>query len=98
VSEILLSGTHHLLQVFTCEPQHIKAILATQFAAFEKGPAFRDIFNPLLGTGVFAADGTISLASFLGTESFILASRLDVEVPPRHDQAVLRQASYQRLR
>ncbi|KAJ7349811.1 cytochrome P450 [Mycena albidolilacea] len=46
-------------RVFTCEPQHIKAILATQFAAFEKGPTFRDIFNPLLGTGVFAADGSM---------------------------------------
>ncbi|KAF7343149.1 Cytochrome P450 [Mycena venus] len=46
-------------RIFTCEPQYIKAILSTQFTSFEKGPALRDIFNPLLGTGVFAADGSM---------------------------------------
>ncbi|KAJ7758386.1 cytochrome P450 [Mycena metata] len=45
-------------RVFTCEPQYIKSILSTQFSSFEKGKPFRDIFNPLLGTGVFAADGS----------------------------------------
>ncbi|KAJ7860118.1 cytochrome P450 [Mycena olivaceomarginata] len=45
--------------IFTCEPQYIKAILSTQFTSFEKGPALRHIFNPLLGTGVFAADGSM---------------------------------------
>ncbi|KAF7367008.1 Cytochrome P450 [Mycena sanguinolenta] len=44
-------------RIFTCEPQYIKAMLATQFSSFEKGAAFRDVFNPLLGTGVFASDG-----------------------------------------
>ncbi|KAJ7877853.1 cytochrome P450 [Mycena leptocephala] len=44
-------------RVFTCEPQYIKAILSTQFTSFEKGQSFRDVFNSLLGTGVFASDG-----------------------------------------
>ncbi|KAK7046747.1 cytochrome P450 [Favolaschia claudopus] len=46
-------------RIFTCEPQYIKAILSTQFASFEKGPTLRGIFAPLLGTGVFAADGSM---------------------------------------
>ncbi|KAJ7023596.1 cytochrome P450 [Mycena alexandri] len=46
-------------RVFTCEPQYIKSMLSTQFSSFEKGKPFRDIFNPLLGTGVFAADGSM---------------------------------------
>jgi hypothetical protein len=44
-------------QIITCEPEHIKAILATKFDDFEKGPEIRHLFYPLLGTGVFAADG-----------------------------------------
>ncbi|KAF7367013.1 Cytochrome P450 [Mycena sanguinolenta] len=46
-------------RIFTCEPQHVKAILSTQFTSFEKGPVLREIFNPLLGNGVFASDGSI---------------------------------------
>jgi len=32
-------------------------MLATQFDDFEKGPEIRHLLYPLLGTGVFAADG-----------------------------------------
>ncbi|KAJ7097078.1 cytochrome P450 [Mycena belliarum] len=46
-------------RVFTAEPQYIKSMLATDFASFEKGPTFRDVFQPLLGTGVFASDGAM---------------------------------------
>ncbi|KAJ7140381.1 cytochrome P450 [Mycena filopes] len=46
-------------RVFTCEPQYIKSMLSTQFSSFEKGQSFRDIFSPLLGTGVFASDGAM---------------------------------------
>ncbi|KAJ7486849.1 cytochrome P450 [Mycena latifolia] len=44
-------------RVFTSEPQYIKSMLASDFASFEKGQPFRDVFHPLLGTGVFASDG-----------------------------------------
>ncbi|KAJ7182427.1 cytochrome P450 [Mycena crocata] len=44
-------------RIFTAEPENIKAILATEFPSFEKGPEFRGLMEPLLGTGVFAADG-----------------------------------------
>ncbi|TFY59598.1 hypothetical protein EVG20_g7724 [Dentipellis fragilis] len=43
--------------IITMEPEYIKAILATDFNNFEKGPGFRDHFKGLLGTGVFNSDG-----------------------------------------
>ncbi|KAF7353448.1 Cytochrome P450 [Mycena sanguinolenta] len=47
-------------RIMTAEPENIKAILATEFDAFEKGSEFRGLMEPLLGTGVFAADGKYS--------------------------------------
>ena len=44
-------------QIITCDPEHIKTILTTQFDDFERGPEIRRLMYPLLGTGVFAADG-----------------------------------------
>ncbi|KAJ7926794.1 cytochrome P450 [Mycena leptocephala] len=44
-------------RIMTAEPDNIKAILATEFNSFEKGSEFRTMMEPLLGTGVFAADG-----------------------------------------
>ncbi|KAJ7457995.1 cytochrome P450 [Mycena galericulata] len=46
-------------RMFTTEPEHIKSILATNFAGFEKGSHFRFQFDSLLGTGVFNADGDL---------------------------------------
>ncbi|KAI6033797.1 cytochrome P450 [Pisolithus microcarpus] len=44
-------------RILTTEPEHIKAILATQFSSFEKGPVLWDQLSGLLGTGVFNSDG-----------------------------------------
>ncbi|KAG8706591.1 hypothetical protein FRC08_000954 [Ceratobasidium sp. 394] len=44
-------------QIFTTEPENIKAILSTDFASFEKGPEFRNKMFSVLGTGVFNSDG-----------------------------------------
>ncbi|KAK0231517.1 cytochrome P450 monooxygenase pc-3 [Armillaria fumosa] len=44
-------------RILTTEPEYIKAVLATQFDEFEKGPTLCDNFYSLLGTGVFASDG-----------------------------------------
>ncbi|KAJ6591285.1 cytochrome P450 [Mycena vulgaris] len=49
-------------RIMTAEPDNIKAILATEFNSFEKGPEFRMMMEPLLGTGVFAADGALFLS------------------------------------
>ncbi|EIW81955.1 cytochrome P450 [Coniophora puteana RWD-64-598 SS2] len=46
-------------RIVTTEPAYIKAILATQFTSFAKGPFFRDTNSSLLGVGVFNADGDI---------------------------------------
>ncbi|KAG2003619.1 cytochrome p450 [Coprinopsis cinerea AmutBmut pab1-1] len=45
------------VQMWTMEPEHVKAMLATQFQNFEKGPSFRKIMHSFLGTGVFNSDG-----------------------------------------
>ncbi|KAL1743862.1 cytochrome P450 [Schizophyllum fasciatum] len=44
-------------QYFTTCPEHIKLILATDFANYEKGPRFRFNMRSVLGTGVFNSDG-----------------------------------------
>ncbi|KAK0491658.1 cytochrome P450 [Armillaria novae-zelandiae] len=44
-------------QVVTMEPEHIKAVLATQFQDFEKGPFAIAALGSLLGAGVFNSDG-----------------------------------------
>ncbi|KAK0502032.1 cytochrome P450 [Armillaria luteobubalina] len=44
-------------RAFTTEPEHIKAILATQFQDFEKGLAFAESTDALTGAGVFNSDG-----------------------------------------
>lgn len=44
-------------QYFTTCPEHIKRILATDFANYEKGPRFRFNMRSVLGSGVFNSDG-----------------------------------------
>jgi cytochrome P450 len=43
--------------VFTSEPENIKAILATQFNDYGKGPFFQGQWRQFLGEGIFNADG-----------------------------------------
>ncbi|KAK0200214.1 cytochrome P450 [Desarmillaria ectypa] len=47
------------VQMYTTEPEHIKAILATQFQDFEKGHIFYVAAESLLGAGIFNSDGDI---------------------------------------
>ncbi|KAK0462778.1 cytochrome P450 monooxygenase pc-3 [Armillaria novae-zelandiae] len=44
-------------RAFTTEPEHVKAILATQFQDFEKGPFVFAAIKALAGVGVFNSDG-----------------------------------------
>ncbi|KIK53185.1 hypothetical protein GYMLUDRAFT_49511 [Collybiopsis luxurians FD-317 M1] len=46
-------------RVVTFEPNHIKAVLATQFEDFDKGEDAVSTLGSLLGTGVFAVDGEL---------------------------------------
>ncbi|KAK0472809.1 cytochrome P450 [Armillaria novae-zelandiae] len=50
-------GTLSSKWVFTTEPEHIKAILATQFRDFEKGSFVFNAMKALFGVGVFSTDG-----------------------------------------
>ncbi|KAJ5105508.1 Cytochrome P450 [Penicillium alfredii] len=45
------------MHIFTVDPKNIQAVLATQFKEFELGEARRRSIHPLLGTGIFTADG-----------------------------------------
>ncbi|KIJ32050.1 hypothetical protein M422DRAFT_234321 [Sphaerobolus stellatus SS14] len=45
--------------LFTAEPDHIKAMLATEFDNFEKGTYFQWYMHSVLGTGVFNSDGNM---------------------------------------
>ncbi|KAK0215085.1 cytochrome P450 [Armillaria fumosa] len=44
-------------RIITIEPDHVKAVLATQFNDFEKGYRLSSQWGDLLGTGVFNSDG-----------------------------------------
>ncbi|KAK0443576.1 cytochrome P450 [Armillaria borealis] len=50
-------GTLSSKWVFTSEPEHIKAVLATQFRDFEKGSFVFNATKALFGVGVFSTDG-----------------------------------------
>ncbi|KAJ5502300.1 Cytochrome P450 E-class CYP52 [Penicillium fimorum] len=48
-----LGRTH----ISTVDPKNVQAILATQFKDFDLGPVRQISMHPLLGTGIFTADG-----------------------------------------
>jgi cytochrome P450 len=50
----LLGTWHHM----TTDPKNVQAMLATQFKDFELGPFRRNMFNPVIGKGIFTTDGT----------------------------------------
>ncbi|KAI0723090.1 cytochrome P450 monooxygenase pc-2 [Earliella scabrosa] len=58
-------GHLHLISILwdplyiTTDANVIKTVLATDFPEFEKGEAFRESVNSVLGTGVFNADGEL---------------------------------------
>ncbi|KIK16470.1 hypothetical protein PISMIDRAFT_15795 [Pisolithus microcarpus 441] len=80
-------------RILTTEPEHIKAILATQFSSFEKGPMFRDQLNGLLGTGVFNADGEIWKFHRSMTRPFFSKDRIShFDIFEKHAEDVLNQA------
>ncbi|KAJ3808258.1 cytochrome P450 [Lentinula aff. lateritia] len=72
-------------RVMTLEPEHIKAILATQFNNFEKGLVNYQQLKSLLGSGVFNSDGDINM-----TRPFFSKTRIsDFDIFERHaDDAI----------
>jgi cytochrome P450 len=45
--------------IMTIDPEHIKALLATNFAHFGKGPRFHRTWEPFLGDSIFTTDGRL---------------------------------------
>ncbi|KAL1718161.1 cytochrome P450, partial [Schizophyllum commune] len=80
-------------QIVTTEPEHVKAILATKFEDFDKGPVTGDAFYSLLGDGVFSTDGDMWKFHRSMTRPFFNKERIsDFANFDRHADAILRQA------
>ncbi|PTB72894.1 cytochrome P450 [Trichoderma longibrachiatum ATCC 18648] len=43
--------------IMTIDPEHVKALLTTNFAHFGKGPRFHRTWEPFLGDSIFTTDG-----------------------------------------
>lgn len=72
----------------TSEPENVKTILASSFEVFDHGPSRRYGYGPLLGDGIFAADGAKwSEARALLRPSFAKSRICDAEMFERHFQA-----------
>ncbi|THH18201.1 hypothetical protein EW146_g2752 [Bondarzewia mesenterica] len=75
----------------TMEPEHIKAVLATNFVSFEKGPKTNLQLHQLLGTGVFNSDGEMWKFHRGMTRPFFSRERItDFELFDKHAQETLR--------
>ncbi|KAJ3919387.1 cytochrome P450 [Lentinula edodes] len=72
-------------RVMTLEPEHIKAILATQFNNFEKGLVNYQQLKSLLGSGVFNSDGDMWKFHRNMTRPFFSKTRIsDFDIFERH--------------
>ncbi|KAI0775658.1 cytochrome P450 [Trametes elegans] len=77
---------------FTTEPEHIKSILATDAASYEKGAPFRSQMGSLLGVGVFNADGDLWKFHRSMTRPFFSKDRIShFDIFDRHAQDALQQ-------
>uniref|UniRef100_A0A0W0FZY7 SET domain-containing protein n=1 Tax=Moniliophthora roreri TaxID=221103 RepID=A0A0W0FZY7_MONRR len=84
--------------LFTCEPEHIQQILATNFNSYEKGETFRKELATVLGVGVFNANGDMWKFHRQMTRPFFTRDRIvHFDIFDRHADAVLTQMK-QRLR
>lgn len=77
-------------QIFTGEPENVKAILATEFPSFEKGSKFREAMNSVLGSGVFNADGDMWKFHRSISRPFFNRERVtDFEIFAQHSDAAI---------
>ncbi|KAK7445179.1 Protein kinase alk2 [Stygiomarasmius scandens] len=77
-------------QIVTFEPDHVKAILATQFDSFAKGPIVFWQLGSLLGSGVFNSDGEMWKFHRNMTRPFFTKERVsDYDVFDRHAEDII---------
>ncbi|GFG07317.1 putative cytochrome P450 family protein [Aspergillus udagawae] len=80
----------HRFAIHTCDPRNIQAVLGTQFNDFGLGPVRRANFRPLLGDGIFTADGPYWKHSrALLRPSFARDQISDLDLEERHVQNLL---------
>ncbi|KAL1754622.1 cytochrome P450 [Schizophyllum commune] len=80
-------------RIITLEPDHVKAILATQFEEFEKGPVQFELGRSLLGQGVFNSDGDMWKFHRTMTRPFFSKDRIaHFDIFDRHAADILSQA------
>ncbi|THV01190.1 cytochrome P450 [Dendrothele bispora CBS 962.96] len=78
-------------RMMTFEPDHIKAILATQFDSFVKGPILYDQFGSLLGSGVFNSDGEMWKFHRTMTRPFFSKERVsDYDIFDLHAEGIIK--------
>ncbi|KAL4888312.1 cytochrome P450 [Aspergillus ambiguus] len=76
----------------TVDPKNIQALLATQFHDFELGRLRRSVFFPLLGNGIFTADGKAwEHSRAMLRPQFTRGQISDLELEERHVQELLQQ-------
>ena len=86
--EYNILGTRGFL---TCDPKNIQAILATQFKEFAFGEYRLGVLRPLLGNGIFAADGAQwERARAMMRPQFARGQVSDLELEEEHLQNLLR--------
>ncbi|KDR66458.1 hypothetical protein GALMADRAFT_259236 [Galerina marginata CBS 339.88] len=79
--------------LYTTEPDHVKAVLATQFDSFDKGAIFHSQMDSLLGTGVFNSDGPMWKFRRAITRPFFTRERIsDFEIYDRNCDLALKEA------
>ncbi|PPQ71743.1 hypothetical protein CVT24_006507 [Panaeolus cyanescens] len=82
-----------LKMAFTIEPHNIKAILATEFNSFKKGPIMSEQFGSLLGTGIFNSDGEMWTFHRALSRPFFTRERIsDFEIYARTSEKSLDEA------
>lgn len=77
-------------QIFTTEPRNIQAILATQFSDFQIPELRQSSFWPLLGEGIFTANGQVwSHSRAMLRPQFTRQQVADLELEEKHVQQLL---------
>ncbi|KAK6859542.1 Cytochrome P450 52A13 [Apiospora arundinis] len=83
--------------IITRDPEHIKAVLAGQFAQFGKGKEFHDKWSPFLGDSIFTTDGPLWHESRGMIRPMFVKDRVsDLVVFERWTAAMIRQIELQR--
>lgn len=76
--------------IFTCEPEYIKSMLATDFENFGKGQHLKAILDTMLGNGVFNSDGEVWKFHRSITRPFFARDRVtDFDIFERHNKVVI---------